>query len=183
MLIEGEIYKFPEEELNKYDFKEYEIYTPKNWDEIPRLKMQLLILSLRNLAPESLVTPSAEKLFENFLLFMKKYGGIYMVKLIRHKKSNQFVGCFITLPNPISKNKNGQFNSFIGYTLTIDKEHRGKGLSVYLVKDVFDAAYENGIRYVSVPMEINVVECRSLAKNIFGLSYTRTHLILERKIK
>ncbi|MHA2290161.1 MAG: hypothetical protein ACXABG_15355 [Promethearchaeota archaeon] len=181
--LEGEIYQFPEHILNGYDFKEYEIYSPKNWDEIPRLKMQLLNLSLRNLASESLVTPSAERLFENFLKFMKKYGEIYMVKLIRKKQSKQFVGCFITLPNPISKNKEGQYNSFVGYTLTIDKEHRGKGLSVYLVKKVFDAAYQNGIRHISVPMEINVVECRDLAMNIFGLSYTRTHLILEQKIK
>lgn len=174
---EGDIYLVPEEELKKYDLEGYEIHAPKEWDEIPNLKMPLLILSARNLAAESQVTPSPEKLFENFFSFAKKYGGIYMVKLLRHKQSKQFVGCFITLPDPIRN------NSFVGYSLTIDKEHRGKGLSVLLVKEIFDAAYENDVRYVSVPMEVNVVECRDLAENIFGLSHTRTHLILERKVE
>ncbi|NVM43657.1 MAG: hypothetical protein HWN79_01980 [Candidatus Lokiarchaeota archaeon] len=180
---EGEIYKVPEEELKKYDLEGYEIYAPKEWSEIPNLKMPLLILSARNLATESQVTPSPENLFENFFSFAKRYGGIYMVKLLRQKQSKEFVGCFITLPDPIRKNKDGKNNSFVGYSLTIDKEHRGKGLSVYLVKKVFDAAYREGLRYVSVPMEVNVVECRDLAKNIFGLSYTRTHIILERKVE
>lgn len=174
---EGDIYLVPEEELQNYDLEGYEIHGPKEWDEIPNLKMPLLMLSARNLATESQVTPSPEHLFENFFSFVKKYGGVYMVKLLRHKQSKQFVGCFITLPDPIRS------NSFVGYSLTIDKEHRGKGLSVLLVKEIFDIAYEHDIRYVSVPMEVHVVECRDLAKNIFGLSYTRTHLILERYVK
>jgi len=180
---EGEVYKVPEEELKNYDFEGYEIYSPKEWDEIPKLKLPLFILSARNLATESQVTPSPEKLFENFVSFVKKYGGIYMVKLLRHKQSRQFVGCFITLPDPIKKNQKGKYNSFVGYSLTIDKEHRGKGLSVYLVKEVYDAAYEDDVRYISVPMEVNVLECRNLVKNKMGFSYTRTHLILERKVE
>jgi len=179
---EGEIRKVPEEELKKYDFEGYEIYSPKDWDEIPKLKLPLLILSSRNLAKESQITPSPQKLFDNFFSFVKKYGEIYMVKLLRHIQSKQFVGCFIALPNPIKKNQKGKYNSFVGYSLTIDKEHRGKGLSMYLIKGILDAAYEDDIRYISVPMEVNVFECRSLVKNNFGLSYTRTHLILERKV-
>lgn len=180
---EGEIYRVPKEELKKYAFEGYEIHSPKNWDEIPSLKLPLLILSSRNLAKESQVTPSPENLFENFFSFVKKYGRIFMVKLLRHKESNQFVGCFITLPDPIKKNEKGKNNSFVGYSLVIDKEHRGKGLSVHLVKDIFNTAYDNDIRYVSVPMEVNVIECKNLAKNVFGLSYTRTHIILERKLE
>lgn len=180
---EGEIFKVPEEELKKYNFEGYEIYSPKNWDEFPKLKLPLLTLSARNLAKDSRVTPGSEKMFENFFSFLKTFGKIYMVKLLRHKASKQFVGCFITLPNPIKKNQKGENESFVGYSLTIDKEHRGKGLSMYLIKVVLDAAYEDGVRFVSVPMEINVVECRNLVKNNFGLSYTRTHLVLERKIE
>ena len=105
-----------------------------------------------------------------------------MVKLLKHKKSKEFVGCFISLPDPIKKNQEGKNISFVGYSLTINKEHRGKGLSVLLVKRIFDAAYDEGLRHVSVPMEVKVVECRDLAKNIFGLSHTRTHIILERKV-
>ena len=71
----------------------------------------------------------------------------------------------------------------MGYTLTIDKEHRGKGLSMYLMKEFLDAAYDDDFRFASVPMEINVVECKNLVKNHFGLIYTRTHLILERKVE
>lgn len=180
---EGEINKVPKEELKKYNFEEYEIHTPKDWEELLKLKMHLLTLSARNLATASQVTPSAEKLFENFFSFLKTYGKIYMVKLLRHKPSRQFVGCFITLPNPFKKSQKGKYNSFVGYSLTINKEHRGKGLSMYLIKEVLDPFYNDGVRYVSVPMEINVLECRNLVKNNFGLFYTRTHLILEREIE
>lgn len=179
---EGEINKVPEEELKKYDFRGYEVYSLKQWDELLKLKLPLLILSARNLAVESRVTPSSEKMFDNFFSFLKKFGGIYMVKLLRYKPSRQFVGCFITLPDPIKKNSKEKFKSFVGYSLTIDKEHRGKGLSMYLIKEVLDAAYEDGVRYASVPMEINLVESRNIVKNYFGLSYTRTHLILERNV-
>ncbi|MBY9020174.1 MAG: hypothetical protein KGD67_03880 [Candidatus Lokiarchaeota archaeon] len=179
---EGEISKISDEELKIYDFEGYEIHSPKDWVDIPKLKLPLLMLSARNLAKESQLTPSPENLFENFFSFVKKYGGIYMVKLLRHKQSGQFVGCFISLPDPLKTNQMGKFNSFVGYSLTIDKEHRGKGLSLYLIKEVLDAAYDDDIRYASVPMEINVFECRNLVKNNIGLSYTRTHLILERKV-
>jgi len=179
---EGEIYKSSKEELKRYDFEGYEIHSPKDWDEIQKLKLPLFILSARNLATESQVTPSPENIFENFVSFVKKYGGIYMLKLIRHKQSRQFVGCFIALPNPFKKNQEEKYKSFVGYSLTIDKEHRGKGLSMYLIKEVCDAAYEDNIRYASVPMEISVFECRNLVKTNLGFSYTRTHLIMERKI-
>ena len=179
---EGEIYKSSKEELKRYDFEGYEIHSPKDWDEIPKLKLPLFILSARNLATESQVTPSPENIFENFVSFVKKYGGIYMLKLLRHKQSRQFVGCFIALPNPFKKNQEEKYKSFVGYSLTIDKEHRGKGLSMYLIKEVCDAAYEDNIRYASVPMEISVFECSNLVKTNLGFSYTRTHLIMERKI-
>jgi len=179
---EGEIYKSSKEELKRYDFEGYEIHSPKDWDEILKLKLPLFILSARNLATESQVTPSPENIFENFVSFVKKYGGIYMLKLLRHKQSRQFVGCFIALPNPFKKNQEEKYKSFVGYSLTIDKEHRGKGLAMYLIKEVCDAAYEDNIRYASVPMEISVFECRNLVKTNLSFSYTRTHLIMERKI-
>jgi GNAT superfamily N-acetyltransferase len=179
---EGNISKVPEEELKKYNFEGYEIYSPKNWDEFHELKLPLLILSARNLAAESRVTPSSEKMFKNFFSFLKKFGEIYMVKLVRHKSSRQFVGCFISLPNPFKRNPEEKYKSFVGYSLTIDKEHRGKGLSMYLIKEVLEAAYEDNIRYASVPMEASVFECKNLVKTNFGFTYTRTHLIMERKV-
>lgn len=179
---EAEVYKIPEKSLKKYDFEDYEIYSPKNWEDIPELKIPLLMLSVRNLAVESRVTPSPEKLFENFFSFVRKYGGVYMVKLIKHKQSGEFVGCFITLPDPIKKVENGKYKSFVGYSLTIDKEHRSKGLSMLIVKEIYDDAYKNAIRHISVPMESSVFECKNLIKNNLGFSYTRTHLILERNL-
>ena len=179
---EGEVYKISKEELKRYDFEGYEIHSPKDWDEILKLKLPLLILSARNLAAESQVTPSPERSFENFFSFVKKYGEIYMLKLLRHKQSRQFVGCFITLPNPFKKNQEEKYKSFVGFSLTIEKGHRGKGLSMYLVKEVYDAAYEDNIRYISVPMEISVFECKNLIKNNLSFSYTRTHLIMELRI-
>lgn len=180
---EGEFVKVPEEEMKKYDFEGYEIHSLKNWDDLSELKLPLLILSSRNLATASRVTPSPEKLVENFFSFLRTYGGVYMVKLLRHKQSRQFVGCFISLPNPFKKNQKGKCNSLVAYSITIDKEHRGKGLSMYLMKEFLDAAYDDDFRNASVPMEINVLECKNLVKNHFGLTYTRTHLILERKVE
>ena len=179
---EGEAYRFSKKLLKRYDFEGYEIHTPKDWDEIPKLKLPLLILSARNLATESQVTPSPENLFDNFLSFVKKYGEIYMLKLLRHKQSRQFVGYLLALPDPFKKNQEEKYKSIVGYSISIDKEHRGKGLSMYLITEINNAAYEDNIRYVSIPMEISVIECRNIVKTNLSFSYTRTHLIMERKL-
>ena len=176
---EGTMPLFSDEDIENYDFKEYEIYQPKDWNEILSLKMIILLLSAQNLSTESQVTPNPQNFFDNILRFVKNYGDLYMLNLIRYKPTGKFVGCFITLPNPLRKNNEGKFDSFIAYSITINNEHRHKGLSMLLYKEVLENAHKNHIRYLSAPIEINNIAVKNAVINKGKLPHTRTHLILE----
>lgn len=168
-----------DEAIEKYDFKGYEIYQPKDWNEILSYKTNILSLSAQSLSSESQVTPNPQDFFENIFRFVKNYGDLYMLTLLRFKPTGKFVGCLISLPNPLRKNNEGKFDSFIVYSITINKEHRHKGLSMLLFKEVFEKAYKKQIRYLSAPIEINSTEIKNAIAYDGRLLHTRTHLILE----
>ena len=179
---EGPLKTLTEEDIEDYDFNDYEIYQPKDWNEALDLKMTILTISARNLASESQITPNPLKLFENIFNFAKKYGELYMLNLLKYKPTKKYVGGLISLPNPLRRNNNGKYDSFINFSFTIDKQHRGKGVSRFLLKEVFDKAYSDNKRYLSAPIEINRNAVKALATKKAGLKHTRTHLILEIKI-
>ena len=176
---EGSMPLLSDEAIEKYNFKEYEIYQPKDWNEILSYKTNILLLSAQSLSSESQVTPNPQDFFENIFRFVKNYGDLYMLNLLRFKPTGKFVGCLISLPNPLRKNNEGKFDSFIAYSITINKEHRHKGLSMLLFKDVFEKAYKKQIRYLSAPIEISSIEIKNAIVNDGRLLHTRTHLILE----
>jgi len=176
---EGTMPLFSDEDIENYDFREYEIYQPKDWNEILSHKMTILLLSAQNLSSESQVTPNPQDFFDNIFRFVKNYGDLFMLNLIKYKPTGKFVGCFISLPNPLRKNNEGKLDSIIVYSITINKEHRRKGLSMLVFKDFLEKAYKKQIRYLSAPIEINSIKAKNIVINKGNLSHTRTHLILE----
>ena len=179
---EGELPKISTDNMEEYNSNEYEIYQLKDWKEVNRFKIIMLILSAKNLSPKSQITPKPHILFDNFIDFAKKYGDIFMAQFLRYKPSREFVGCCLCLPNPLSKNSKGEFDSIVTYAIVINKEHRGKGLGMQLLKRTYDIAYANNIRYMSAPIELNQIESKTIVKDKFHYSQARTHLILERKV-
>lgn len=175
---EGTLPVFSKEEMQNYDFTDYETYQPKDWNEVRNFKGLVLTLSAQNLSQESQITPNPIKLFDNFVNFVKCYGDLYMLTLLKYKPSEKYIGCYISLPNPLRRNDNGLPDSFILYSISIEKDHRGKGLSLLFYKEAIDKASKNHMNYCSAPIEINRKRVITVSERK-GLSHTRTHLILE----
>lgn len=178
---EGTLPVFSEEELQNFDFTDYETYQPKDWNELRNFKGLILSLSAQNLSQESQITPNPIKLFDNFVNFVECYGDLSMLNLLKYKPSEKYIGCYISLPNPLRRNDKGLPDSFIIYSVTIEKEHRGKGLSLLLHKEALDKASKNHMNYCSAPIEINRKRIITVSERK-GLSHTRTHLILENRL-
>ena len=175
---EGYYKRIPAEEMNNLNFSEYEIFYPKDWVELMKLKETFLELNARNLAPESVITPDSGNLFENYVKFVKEYGDLFMFLFVRYKKTGELVGCMVSAPNPFRKNDQGHYDSFVPYACVIDEEHRKRGVGMLFMKTTANEAYTRNIRYSSSPIESSEKASIRIAKK-YGLSHTRTHLILD----
>jgi len=176
---EGNFKPISAEDMNKFDFSEYELFHPKDWDEVIKFKNVFLDLNARNLAPESVLTPDIGNLFENYVNFVKRYGDLFMFLFVKLKKTGEIIGCMICIPNPFRKDSQGNYDSFVPYSIVVDKEHRQKGISLLLTKTIGDQAHKRHIRYSSVPVESRQKLSIFLVKSKVGLFHARTHLILE----
>lgn len=176
---EGDFKKMSAEKMNKFDFSEYELFHPKDWDEVIKYKKIFLELNARNLAPESVLTPDIGNLFENYVDFIKRYGDLFMFLLVKLKKTSEIIGCMICIPNPFRKDDQGNYDSFTPFSIVVDKEYRQKGISLLLLKTMAEQARERHIRYSSVPVESRQKLSIFLVKAKAGLFHARTHLILE----
>ena len=176
---EGYFKRIPAKEMIKFNFSEYELFHPKDWDELMKLKVTFLEISARNLAPESILTPDSGNLFENYVGFVKEYGDLFMFLFARYKKTGEIVGCMVSAPNPFRKNEQGNYDSFAPFSVAVDKEHRKKGIGMLMIKTMFDDAYNRYLRYSSGPAESEQKISIQIAKFKLGLFHTRTHLILE----
>lgn len=134
------IYTSLRKRVKKYDFTEYELFFPKDWNELFKMKKIFLNLNARNLSPESLRTPDIINVFENYLEFVIEYGDYFMFPFVRYKPSNEIIACMAAVPNPFRKNDRGSIDSFNYFTYVVEKEHRGKGIGWLIAKEVFEQA-------------------------------------------
>jgi hypothetical protein len=177
LTLEGPVIKFSKRMLSKYDTENYKIYHPKTWEEVLDFKRRFFELN-KNLPPGSIITPGLSKLYENAIKFIQSYGQLFMLTFLKYKPTNQIVGSFICVPNPFRIGHEGIYDSFVVFSVLIDKEHQGKGMGGILTFTVANEAWKNKIRYDASPFESNATRSISLGKK-FGLKHKRTHLILE----
>ena len=102
-----------------------------------------------------------------------------MFLFVRYKKTGELVGCMVSAPNPFRKNDQGNYDSFVPFSVVVDKNHRKKGVGLLIIKTMFDDAYEKHLRYSSSPIESRQKESLQIAQFKVGLSHSRTHLILD----
>lgn len=178
--LEGPVLEFNRKMLSNYDLENYEMTHPRNWKEVLDFKQTFFKLNT-NLSPGSVITPGINNLYENFAEFLKNYGYLFMITFLRYKPTNQIVGSFICLPNPFRKNNRGIYDSYVAFSILIDKEHQGKGMGGILALSAVNEASKNKIRYNATPVESNAFRSISICKK-FGLKIKRAHLILEYKI-
>jgi len=175
--LEGPVLKFSEKMLSNYDEKNYDLIHPKNWKEVLDFKQTFFKLNA-NLSPGSVITPGINNLYENYVKFLKDYGHLFMITFLRHKPKNEIVGSFFCVPNPFRRNDKGIYDSYVVFSILIDKEHQGKGMGGILTLTAANEAWKNKIRYNASPFESKASRSIALGKK-FGLKLKRTHLILE----
>lgn len=178
--LEGPVLKFSEKMLSNYDTDNYEVFHPNNWNEVLEFKQTFFTLNV-NLPPGSLITPGLSNLYENAVKFIKNYGQLFMITFLRYKPTNKIVGSFVCVPNPFRKNNVGIYDSFVAFSILIEKEHQAKGMGGILALRAVNAAWINNIRYNATPVESNAFRSISICKK-FGLKIKRAHLILEYQI-
>lgn len=175
---EGSIPKFDPQKLTAYDFNVYEFFNPKNLNELMELKSVFQELHYKFLPSNSIITPRIADLFNNYAEYVFKYGGSHMFFFIRHKPSGKIVACGSNLPNPFQKDINGNYDSFVAYTIAIEPEHRKKGLALFATGTNFSKMLEKNMRYISGPADSEHEISTHIAKKL-GLINQRIHLILE----
>ena len=178
--FEGPLIKVNSKILKNFDSENYEIYNPKSWEDILRFKPKFYRLQ-SNLPRASVITPGTQHLYENYVNFVKNYGGLFLFVFLKYKITDDIVGCWFIKPNPFRKNESEIYDSVEGYIILLEKEHQSKGLGLFLTLYSAIEVWDNSIRYNSSPIESNLKRSIRLANKI-GQKHKRTHLILEYSI-
>jgi len=178
---EGPLPVFDPFQLDGYNFQDYEVFHPQSISELMELKPIFQQLHNENMPPGSIITPRINELFENYVDYIIRYGGLDMFFFARHKPSNKIVACGSNLPNPFRKDHNGKQDSFVAFTVVINAEHQNKGLVILLTGVNFLQMRRRNMRYLSGPAN-NSHEISTHVARKLGLNDLRTHLILELNI-
>jgi len=178
---EGYISDFPSGFIDKYEFNDYEIVHYDNWDNIEKIKTEFLVLNARNLPKISVITPDTGALFNNYFAFVKRYGDPFMFVFVRYQKTNELVGCMLSIPNPFSKDENSILNSFVLLSMVIAKNHRNKGLGLLVIDHILKEAKEHNMQYLATCIGSHVVPTIEMCKK-YELTLTRTHTIYNKQL-
>ncbi|MFX0074919.1 MAG: GNAT family N-acetyltransferase [Candidatus Hermodarchaeota archaeon] len=173
---EGYITDFATVLLDSYDYKDYEIVQFDNWEDIEKVKNEFLVLSARNLQKKSVITPNTGELFDNYFEFVKRYGDPFMFVFVRYKKTNNLVGCIFGIPNPFSEYKNSISNSFVLLSIVVDREHRNKGIGLFLIDYILKQALEHNIQYLASCIGSHVDTIINISKK-YKVNLSRVHTV------
>ncbi|TFG03534.1 MAG: GNAT family N-acetyltransferase [Promethearchaeota archaeon] len=178
---EGKTQEVIENIPNNFELNDYEIFHPKDLNHILEIKDDFLILNMRNMDSRSIITPDAHILFENYLDFIVKYGGLWMVCFIKYKNTDKIIGYMNGVPNPFHKDKNGYYDSFCYYSVVIDKEHQNKGVFWKVSKYILKEAKKHHITYFTCPIQIErKITIHSVKK--VGMKLNRRHIVFKLEI-
>jgi len=175
---EGNLPKTFIEKLQKYEFEDYESFKPNDLEELKSLEKIMVRLNKENMPSQSVITPRVNELIDNYINFALDFGGIYLFTFAKCKSTNEIVAYMASLPNPFRKNKQGIYDSFSPFIILVDKKHRKKGLSWFLIREVVAEASQRGIQYFSTPLASTQKISLGLGEKL-GLKTSRKHIIYE----
>jgi len=175
---EGDLVKIDPWKIKKYDFSDYELFYPKNHQEIMDLKEVFLEIHARNLPPASRITPNVADLFDNYADFILTFGDYFMFIFVRYKPTGKIIASGLCLPNPFSKDKEGNCNSLVGYSWVVESKHRNKGLGMLMYGGMTIRAIEKNFKYCSGPVSTNNEITQKFARRV-NYNLKRKHIILE----
>ncbi|MBY9005235.1 MAG: hypothetical protein KGD63_00570 [Candidatus Lokiarchaeota archaeon] len=108
-----------------YDFREYKFLNLRE-NELSLYREKILLLHLSNMPNFTQITPNPQKnaqLIYNYLIDNIESCNIWIIK---HKSSNDIIGCGYSVTDPITKDIIS-FEQFI-----IKKSYQGKGLAIFM---------------------------------------------------
>lgn len=164
--------------IKRYDFTNYEIFYPKNFDEYLKYKPEFLRLQAENLPKSAQLIPNVEGVMDSYVKFIYEYGDYFYIFFVKYRTLNKIVACGACLPNIFRKNLKGQYDSVVYFTWVTDPNHRRKGLVMLMYGATSLLLWKNKIRYGSGPVAKDNIANTEVAKKIGGIK-GRTHLILE----
>lgn len=167
--------------LKEYNFDDYEYFNPKNLKDFLKLKDIFLRIQGENLPKSSQITPSPYLVFDNYAEYIFEFGFNFMIYFIRHKPTDQIIGCGSFLPNPFRKSTKGLYDSCIVYTWAVSPNHRRKGLAMLMYGATSIQAWKHKIRYGVGPVGSNVKANMEMGRKL-GANIGRTHVVLEYNI-
>jgi hypothetical protein len=175
---EGKLVKIDPWKIKKYNFSDYEIFYPRSHQELMELKQVFLEIHSRNLPSASRITPNVTDLFDNYKDFILDFGDYFMFSFVRHKPTEKIIASSMCLPNPFRKNAYGKYDSLVGYSWVVDKEHRIKGIGMLMYGSMTIMALQKNFEYCSGPVSMDNENTIKFAKSV-DYELKRRHIILE----
>ncbi|MFW9771898.1 MAG: hypothetical protein ACFFFB_15230 [Candidatus Heimdallarchaeota archaeon] len=112
----------------KYDYNDYEVLFPgkkKIWNYMN----DVLILHLKNMPKESLITPNSPQYASIIADFIYDFGKPWMIWLVRYKPTNSIVGTAHIVPNIFGeRDSKDRYKTASFQHVVIDRQHQRKGL-------------------------------------------------------
>ncbi len=178
---EGPLPQFDPSTLTQFDFSDYEVFWPKDWNELMDLKEIFQEHHAKYLPPSSIITPKINDLFDNYAEYVYKFGGNTMFFFVRHKPTGKIIASGSNLPNPFQKDESGNDISFVAYTVAVEPAYRKKGISLLMTGTNFLRMGKKNMRYISGPANSSHEVSTHIARKIELLD-KRTHLIMELRL-
>ena len=122
--------------LINYNFSDYEFLNIKVEDLANYIK-DILNLHVKNMPKFTQITPNPQKNAMIIYYYLLDNAEKYDIWIVRHKSSNNIIGCGYKIPNPFSKNQ-FYFEQYI-----IDKSHQEKGLSILMGAKIMEYELKN----------------------------------------
>ena len=162
----------------KYDFSSYEYINPGK-KKIGEYLQYMIKLHVNNIPKYSQVTPNPHKNATVVYKYLIDTGKDYLGWIVRHKASNNIVGCGYLVSDPFSE----RILSF--EQLIVDKNHQGKGLAIFMLAKtmqlVLDQERGRNIKGI-MSIAINNKKIKQFVKRYLSAIRERRHLVLEYKL-
>ena len=99
-----------------------------------------------------------------------------MFVFVKFKETNDIVGCIFGIPNPFSEYKNSIRDSFVILSLVVDREHRNKGIGLFLIDYILKKALEHNIQYLATCIGSHVDVMINISKK-YKANLSRIHTV------
>jgi len=171
---ETPMYRLNPYKMKKYDFSDYKVFFPKNYqDLILNFKQEILRIHSENMPPSAQITPNVSKCFDNYADFVMKYGSKYMFNLVKFLPEDKYIAAATCVPDIFNiKEKGITFHSW-----AVDSSFRRRGLSILMSGAItlkLWKKYSLAVGHTGVENKVSIAASQKLARKI-----TRAHLILE----